>query len=66
MELRFTKLELQIIELICEGNSAKEIGVKLGRTTRCIENHNYILKMKTNVRTSAALVYKLMKEEIIK
>lgn len=56
-EIKFTARELQIIELICLGDSNKQIAFKLGISQRTVENHRLAIIEKSRCRNTAHLVY---------
>jgi DNA-binding NarL/FixJ family response regulator len=52
----FTDRELQVIDLMCEGLSSKEIGSKLGLTKRTIERYRDMIMEKMDVKNVASAV----------
>jgi DNA-binding NarL/FixJ family response regulator len=64
-EIKLSKRENEILELICEGNSNNEIAVKLGISRRTIEGHRSSLINKTGAKNSVHLVLYAMKNQII-
>ena len=51
-----TQRQREILQLLAEGRTAKEIGTLLGISTRTVESHKYEMMHATGVRTSAELV----------
>ncbi len=51
-----TDIELEILELTCQGLTSKEIANKLFRSRRTIEGHKQRLLEKTNTKNTPALV----------
>jgi DNA-binding NarL/FixJ family response regulator len=67
----FTDRELQIIQLICEGLSSKQIAYTLSLKTRTIESYREKIMMKMDVNNSAGLViyavnHALYKDPVLK
>jgi DNA-binding NarL/FixJ family response regulator len=52
----FTERERQVIELICEGLSSKEIAARLELKTRTVERYRDAIMSKMEVRNAAAVV----------
>jgi DNA-binding NarL/FixJ family response regulator len=55
----------EILQLVAEGYSAKEIGRALNISARTVESHKYQIKEALNVKTSAELVQFAIKHGII-
>jgi DNA-binding NarL/FixJ family response regulator len=53
---RLTPREREVFQLLAEGRSMKEIGARLGITTRTVAFHKYRLMEKLAVRSTAELV----------
>jgi DNA-binding NarL/FixJ family response regulator len=53
---RLTKREMEILHLIYEGYSNKEISEKLYLSSYTVKNHRYNMKKKTNAKNSAGLI----------
>lgn len=51
-----TDREIEVIELVCQGNKNKEIAERLFLSTRTIEGHRQRISEKTNTRNVAELV----------
>ena len=64
--VRLTKRELEIIQLICEGNSNKEIATKLFVSIRTVEVHRKNITTKTKVTNTAGVVVYAIKNGIYK
>jgi DNA-binding NarL/FixJ family response regulator len=60
-----TEREIEVLRLICQEYTAKEIGEKLFISFRTVEGHRKKLLSKLNVRNTAGLVVKALKNEII-
>lgn len=52
----FTNRELEVIQMICEGLSSKQIAAQLGLKTRSVERYRDIIMEKMEVGNSAAVV----------
>jgi len=55
----------EILQLVAEGRSAKEIGRALNISARTVESHKYQIMEALNVKTSAELVQFAIKHGII-
>jgi DNA-binding NarL/FixJ family response regulator len=53
---RLTPREREVLQLLAEGYSMKEIGVRLGITARTVAFHKYQMSEKLGVRSTAELV----------
>ncbi len=53
---KLTRRELEIIGMMCKGNSKREIAEKLFISERTVEKHKENLMMKTNTNNSVSLV----------
>ena len=53
---RLTTREREVLQLVAEGRSMKEVGVRLGITTRTVAFHKYRLMEKLGVHSTAELV----------
>lgn len=62
---KISKRELEVLELICEGLTSKEIGEKLFISARTVESHKENLMQKLEVNSSAKLVAKALKHRIV-
>jgi DNA-binding NarL/FixJ family response regulator len=65
-EAIFSQKEIEIICLICEEYSAKEIGDKLFHSTRTVEGYRSKILEKMNVRNTAGIVIYAVKHGIYK
>ncbi len=61
-----TKRELQILKLIAEENTTKEISEKLYISFRTVENHRYSLLQKLDVKNTVGLVKIALKLGLVK
>jgi DNA-binding NarL/FixJ family response regulator len=61
---QLTHRQREILQLIAEGYSAKEIGEILGISSRTVEFHKYSLMSKLNLKTGSALVQYAIKHGI--
>lgn len=61
-----TKRELQVLELICQQLTAREIAEKLEISHRTVEQHKLHLQDKFNVRNSNGIVAYAIKHRIVK
>ncbi|WP_375560888.1 response regulator [Bernardetia sp. OM2101] len=57
--------ELDVLQLICQQYTAKEIGDKLCISTKTVEAHKSNLLLKTGVRNTAGLIVYAVKNQII-
>ena len=53
---RFTEREIDILKLVCNGNTSKEISVKLFISTKTVEVHRTNIFRKANVKNVAELI----------
>lgn len=56
-----TPRQREILQLLAEGRSAKEIGDALATSARTVEFHKYQLMEKLNLHTNAELVHFALK-----
>lgn len=61
-----TDKEMEVLQLICEGLSSKEIGEKLFISPRTVETRKQCLMDKFNVRTTGKLIVSAIKNKIIR
>lgn len=61
-----TDKEFEVLQLICEGLSSKEIGEKLFLSPRTVETRKQSLMDKFNVRTTGKLIASAIKNKIVK
>ncbi len=64
-EIKLSKRENEVLELICAGYSNNEIAIKLGISKRTIEGHRSSLINKTGAKNSVHLVLFAMKNNIL-
>jgi len=62
---KFTKRELEVLNLMCSGLSAMEIANKLHLSKKTIEGHRTNLFTKTNTSNSVALVIFAIKNKLV-
>ena len=60
-----TPRQRQILQLLAEGRSAKEIGEELGISSRTVEFHKYQLMEALDLHTSAELIHFAIKHGIV-
>jgi two-component system, NarL family, response regulator NreC len=61
-----TPREREIIKMIAEGNSVKEIAAVLGRSVKTVEAHKFNLMRKLNIHNKAQLVTYAIQKKIVK
>ncbi len=64
-EIAFSKREEEIIKLICQEYSAKEIACKLNTSARTVEWHRKNMYSQTNTKNTAGVVYYAVKTRIV-
>jgi DNA-binding NarL/FixJ family response regulator len=62
---RITPRELEIIRLLAEGKSNKEVGAKLGIAIRTVETHRANILLKLGLHSLADLIHYAIRHEII-
>jgi DNA-binding NarL/FixJ family response regulator len=60
-----TPRQREILQLLAEGRSAKEVGVALGVSARTVEFHKYQMMERLDLHTSAELVHFAIKHGIV-
>ena len=60
-----TQRQREVLLLLAEGKTAKEIGALLGISTRTVESHKYEMMQVLGVRTSAELVHFAIRNGIV-
>jgi DNA-binding NarL/FixJ family response regulator len=63
--LELTPRQREVLQLLAEGKSAKEIGAILQISSRTVETHKYKMMDDLGVRTSAELVQHAIKEGLV-
>jgi DNA-binding NarL/FixJ family response regulator len=63
--LRITSRELEIIRLLAEGKSNKELSTQLGITVRTAETHRSNIMLKLGLHSLAELIHYAVRNEII-
>lgn len=66
MKPEFSEREIEIIHLICNENSNKEIGGKLYLSSRTVEGHRLRIMEKMDVKNSVGLVVYSIKNGLVK
>jgi len=61
---RITARELEIIRLLAEGKSEKEVSTQLGITVRTVETHRSKIMLKLGLHSLAELIHCAMRNEI--
>lgn len=61
-----TQRELEVLELICEGLTSKEIGEKLFVSHRTVETHKNNLMQKFEAKTTGKLISLAIKNRVVK
>lgn len=62
---RLTPRQREILQLLAEGRTAKEIGAQLGISTRTVETHKYELMASAGLHSSAELVHFAIRHGIV-
>ena len=63
--IEFTKRELEVLKLICNGFATNEIAEKLYLSNKTIDNHRSKLLQKTGVKNSVGLVIYAIKNKVV-
>jgi DNA-binding CsgD family transcriptional regulator len=63
---RLTPRELEIVQLLGEGNTSKEVGASLGISAKTAETHRANLMRKLALHSITELVRYAIKNEIVK
>jgi DNA-binding NarL/FixJ family response regulator len=63
--VRLTPRQREILQLLAEGNSAKEVGALLGISVRTVEFHKYQMMETLGIHNSAELVHFAIKHGIV-
>ena len=61
-----TPREREIIKMIAEGNSVKQIAAILGRSVKTVEAHKFNLMRKLDIHNKAQLVTYAIQKKIVK
>jgi DNA-binding NarL/FixJ family response regulator len=61
-----TPREREILKLLAEGNSVKEIAVILGLSVKTVEAHKFNLMRKLDIHNKAELVHCAIRKKIVK
>jgi DNA-binding NarL/FixJ family response regulator len=62
---RLTPRQREILQLLAEGRTAKEIGAQLGISARTVETHKYELMAAAGIHSSAELVHFAIRHGIV-
>jgi DNA-binding CsgD family transcriptional regulator len=63
---RLTPRELEILHLLVEGNTSKEVGASLGISAKTAETHRANVMRKLSMHSISELVRYAIKNEIVK
>ena len=66
MNRELSKRELEVLQLLSQGDTNKEMADKLGVSPKTIDTHRTNLLQKMNVNTTASLLVKAMKDGVLK
>ena len=61
-----TRRELEVLKLIAEGNSVKEIAQQLGLSTKTVDTHKFNLLRKLDIHNKVQLVIYAIQNQILK
>jgi two-component system, NarL family, response regulator NreC len=64
--LTLTPREREVVKMIAEGKSVKEIAVRLGRSVKTVEAHKFNLMRKLDIHNKAQLVTYAIQKKIVK
>ncbi len=64
--VRLTTRQTEVLQLVAEGRSAKEIGAILAISPRTVESHKYAVMEELGVKTSAELVQYAVKKGLVR
>jgi len=64
--VRLTTRQTEILQLVAEGRSAKEIAALLDLSSRTVESHKYAVMQALGVKTSAELVREAVKRGLVR
>ena len=65
-EVRLTSRQTEVLQLVAEGKSAKEIAAILDLSPRTVESHKYAIMDELGVKTSAELVQYAVKKGLVR
>ena len=60
-----TPRQREVLQLLAEGSSAKEIGASLGISTRTVEFHKYQMMETLGIHTSAEMIHFAIKHGLV-
>lgn len=61
-----TRRELEVLKMIAEGNSVKEIALQLGLSTKTVDTHKFNLMRKLDIHNKVQLVIYAIQNQILK
>lgn len=64
--VNLTPREREVVKMIAEGQSVKEIAVRLGRSVKTVEAHKFNLMRKLDIHNKAELVSYAIQKKIVK
>ncbi|MCB1021235.1 MAG: response regulator transcription factor, partial [Acidobacteria bacterium] len=64
--VRLTTRQTEVLQLVAEGRSAKEIGAILNLSPRTVESHKYAIMDAIGVKTTAELVQYAVKNGLVR
>ncbi len=64
-KLKFTKKELEILDLICKGYTSVEIGEMLNLSNRTVDGHRAIMMEKIDAKNTVQLVIYAIKNKLV-
>ena len=65
-DIRLTSRQTEVLQLVAEGKSAKEIAAILDLSPRTVESHKYAIMDQLGVKTSAELVQYAVKKGLVR
>jgi DNA-binding NarL/FixJ family response regulator len=65
-EVRLTSRQNEVLQLVAEGRSAKEIAAILNLSPRTVESHKYAIMDELGVKTTAELVQQAVKRGLVR
>jgi two-component system response regulator NreC len=65
MRQTLTPREYEVLKLVAEGNSNKQVGIKLNISIRTVEHHRLSIMRKINVTNTAGLVRYALRHKVI-
>jgi len=65
-EVRLTSRQTEVLQLVAEGKSAKEVAAILNLSPRTVESHKYAIMEELGVKTTAELVQYAVKKGLVR